>query len=441
MKQILVLGAGRSSIQLIHYLLSQAEEKQWRIVVADMNISLAQSILNNSAFGLAVELDVHNVKTLEQFVIDSELVVSLLPPFLHEQVARICINLRKNLITASYVSDEMQKLKSQAEVAGITILMECGLDPGIDHMSAMQVIDDIKKKGGKIVAFESFAGGLLAPESELNNPWQYKFTWNPSNVIGAGRGTVKFLQEGKYKYIPYQRLFRRTEIIQLPHFGYFEGYGNRDSLKYRSIYGLEDIRTIYRGTLRRPGFCKSWDTFVQLGATENNYEVEGVEDMTHRDFINSFLFYNPHDSVELKLAHYMNLEIDGQEMFKLKWLGLFDREKIGLEKGTPAQILEHILKKKWTMTPTEKDMIVMYHKFEYELNGKKERKNKYSVILGEADEKTAMSKTVGLPLGIAAKLILEKKIERKGVIIPTTPDIYNPVLKELEAYGIHFLDN
>ncbi|MEM9389405.1 MAG: saccharopine dehydrogenase C-terminal domain-containing protein, partial [Bacteroidota bacterium] len=244
-----------------------------------------------------------------------------------------------------------------------------------------------------------------------------------------------FIQEGKYKFIPYHKLFRRTEQVHIPGYGYFEGYANRDSLKYLDVYGLRGIHTIYRGTFRKPGFCRAWDVFVQLGATDDTYQMQGVEDMTHRDFINSFLSYNPHDSVELKLAHYMGLDIDGPEMHRLKWVGVFDDELIGLDAGSPAQILEHILKKKWTLSTDDCDMIVMWHKFEYLENGVKREINSTLIAQGDDAMNTAMSKTVGLPVGIAAKLILKGEITLSGVHIPIKPEIYSPVLKELNELG------
>jgi saccharopine dehydrogenase (NADP+, L-glutamate forming) len=440
MKKILVLGAGRSSTDLIGYLSKEGVKGQWEVMVADYFLGMAEEKTAGFSNASASHFDVHNVSATEKLLSQSDLVISLVPADLHVLVAKACLKMNKSLLTASYVTDEMRKLDQEAKEKGISIIMECGLDPGIDHMSAMKIIDEIRGKGYVIRGFESFTGGLLSPESETSNPWEYKFTWNPRNVVLAGQGTVKFIQEGKYKYIPYHRLFRRTEIIQIPEYGFFEGYGNRDSLKYRSVYGLEEIQTLYRGTLRRPGFCKSWDIFVQLGATENNYQMDHVDKMTHRDFINSFLSYNPHDSVELKLAHYLNLDLEGQEMHKLKWLGLFDHEPVGLKKGSPAQILEHILQKKWGMNSEDKDMIVMWHKFNF-LEGSKEHElHAHMIVKGTNRVHTAMSKTVGLPLGITARLLLEGKINRKGVLLPIYQDIYLPVLKELEINGIVFVE-
>jgi len=257
----------------------------------------------------------------------------------------------------------------------------------------------------------------------------------------AGQGAVKFLQEGRYKYIPYQKLFRRTEVIHIPKYGYFEGYANRDSLGYREVYDLGNIKTMYRGTLRRKGFCRAWNVFVQIGATDDTYELAGVNEMTHRQFMNSFLSFNPNDSIELKLAHYMSLDMESEEMHKLKWLGMFEDELIGLDKGTPAQILEHILKKKWTLNSEDRDMIVMWHRFRYQINGESKEMHATLVAIGDDEENTAMAKTVGLPMGIAAKLIMEGKIQQKGVKVPINREIYKPVLEELvQKFGIDFIE-
>ena len=440
MNRILVLGAGRSATSLITYLLKASEANDWKVTVADYALQLAQEKIGDHANAEAVAFNINNESERDALVSDHDVVISMLPARFHVAVAEACLDFDKHLITASYVSEDMKALHEQAEEKGLLFLNECGLDPGIDHMSAKKVIDMIREKGFDLRAFESFTGGLLAPNPAVDNPWQYKFTWNPRNVVLAGQGTVKFIQEGRYKYIPYHKLFRRIEMIHIPGHGYFEGYANRDSLLYLDVYGLRGIKTLYRGTLRKPGFCKAWNIFVTLGATDDSYLMEGVKNMTHRQFINSFLSYNPNDSVELKLAHYLGLDLDGPEMHKLRWLGLFDETPVGLQKGTPAQLLEHILKKKWTIEPDEKDQIVMWHLFDYEDGDKIKRVRSAMVATGEDAAETAMSKTVGLPLGIATKLLLQGKIQARGVCIPITPEFYNPILDELEALGFHFIE-
>lgn len=436
MKKIFLIGAGKSASTLIDYLLKNAEANQWKLIVADMDFDLAKSKITN-AHGEAVQLDISNQELLEKYISDASIVISMLPAFMHTNVAHLCLKYKKSMVTASYVSDAMQSLNNEVKEAGIIFLNEIGLDPGIDHMSTMQLLDELRNKGAYITGYESFCGGLLAPESE-DNPWKYKFTWNPRNVVmAASGGAVKFLHGGKYKYIPYHKVFRRTEVIDIEGLGEYEGYANRDSLKYLQAYGLEGVQTMYRGTLRRVGFSKSWDVFVQLGATDDTYIIEGSDKMTHRDFINSFLLYHPTDSVETKLCMFLKLDIDSDEMRKLTWLGMFSNEPIGLNKpSTPAQILQHILEKKWTLQKEDKDMIVMWHKINYVENGLNEELHSTLVVKGDDHIHTAMAKTVGLPLAIAVKLILNGKIKDTGVHIPTIKSIYEPVLEELKLNGI-----
>ena len=440
MNQIFLIGAGRSSNYLINFLLNEAETHDLHLLVGDVDVELAESKIQGHPRGKAIQFDIQNDSVAEKHIGEADLVISMLPPKFHSVVGQHCLEKGKNLLTASYNTPEMMELDEQAKEKGLLFLMEMGLDPGIDHMSAMKVLHELEEGGYVIHAFETFTGGLLAPH-ENDNPWNYKFTWNPRNVVTAGQGIVKFIQEGRFKYIPYYRLFRRTERIFIPGHGYFEGYANRDSLKYREIYGLEDVKTLYRGTLRRPGFSRAWNNLVQLGATDDQYEMEGLESMTHREFTNSFLPFNPHDSVELKFAHYLNLDIQGEEMFMLQWLGLFEDQKIGIKEGSPAVVLEHILKKKWTMGAEDRDMIIMFHKFVYHEKGKEDEKrelNSHMVVLGEDETNTSMAKTVGLPLAVAAKLIMADKINAKGVCLPITKEIYKPVLEELGKVGITF---
>lgn len=440
MKNIFLIGAGRSTISLIQYLSELAVSEGLQIIVGELNIDYAKERIGDLPNCKAVEFDVTNDIQRVSKISDADVVISMLPAHMHVPVAKDCIALKKPMVTASYVSKEMKALDADAKEAGVLILNEIGVDPGIDHMSAMKVIDDIKNAGGKMLQFESFTGGLIAPESD-DNPWNYKFTWNPRNVVLAGAGgAVKFIQEGKYKYIPYHQLFRRTEIIEVDGYGSFEGIANRDSLAYRETYGLHDIPTLYRGTLRRPGYSRAWDVFVKLGATDDSYVIEDSENMSHREFINLFLAYNPNDSIELKLMHYLRIDADDDIMHKLKWLGIFDDTKIGLKEATPAQILEHILKQKWSMKPDDKDMIVMHHIFGYELNGEKKQIESGMVTKGKDKDNTAMARTVGIPVGIGVKMILNKTIRATGVRVPVTPDIYEPVLKELENYDIKFTE-
>jgi saccharopine dehydrogenase-like NADP-dependent oxidoreductase len=439
MKRILVLGAGFSTTSLIRYLLEQSVKYDWQVTLGDIDLIRARKKIEGHPNGVAVTFDIFDEEQRDLFISSSDIVISMLPARMHQLVASCCLKYRKNLVTASYVSEEIKQLDEQVRKLGILFLNEVGLDPGIDHMSAMKMINRIKAEGGKLNIFESYTGGLVAPGSD-NNPWRYKFTWNPRNVILAGQNGARFLHNGKFKYIPYHKIFQRYEIIKVLDLGEFEVYPNRDSLKYKNEYGLDEISTMFRGTIRRTGFCDAWDALIQIGATDDSYVVEFPGEMTYRDFTNSFIAYNITDPLETKLARYLNIPQDGEVMKKLEWLGLFDRKPVGIKNLTPARILQHLLQDKWKLDPGDKDMIVMQHQFEYLLENKPKRIVSSLVVIGKDGHETAMSVTVGLPVGIAVKLILQGKIISTGVIIPTNQEFYNPILEELEEYGIRFIE-
>jgi saccharopine dehydrogenase (NAD+, L-glutamate forming) len=439
MKTILQIGAGKSTSYLIKYLAEQAGKQNFKYIIADINLDLARNVTGDNDAIVLVDLNIFDEQKRRKLISKSDIVISMLPARFHTEVAKDALNYGKHLVTASYVSDEMKSMEHEVVDKGLVFMNEIGLDPGIDHMSAMKVINNIKGQGGKMIFFESFTGGLVAPESD-DNLWHYKFTWNPRNVVLAGQGgAAKFLQAGTYKYIPYQKLFTRTEFLEIDGYGLFEAYPNRDSLKYQSVYGLEDVRTFFRGTIRRVGFSRAWNIFVQLGMTDDSYVMENSENMTKRDFLNAFLPYSPYDSVETKLRVHTGIEQNDEIWFKLEELELFDNtKKIGLKNATPAQILQKILEEKWTMKPEDKDMIVMYHKFGFDLKGEKKQIDSQLVVIGENQTFTAMAKTVGLPVGIAAIGILNGRIHKPGVHIPVDREVYEPVLDELEKYGIIF---
>ena len=439
MKNILIIGAGKSSSALVKYLLDTSDKENLFLTIGDISTENAHKLINNHQNATAIVLDVFDKKQREEQIQKADLVISMLPARFHLDVAKDCIAFNKHMVTASYISDEMKALDAEAKKKGLVFMNEIGLDPGIDHMSAMQIIDRIKDAGGKMLLFESFCGGIVAPESD-NNLWNYKFTWNPRNVVLAGQGgAAMFIQEGTYKYIPYHKLFRRSEFLEVKGNGKFEAIANRDSLKYRSVYGLDDIPTMYRGTIRKVGFSRAWNIFVQLGMTDDSYTIEESENMSYRDFINLFLAYSPSDSVELKLRSYLKIDQDDVMWEKLIELDIFNpTKKIGLKNATPAQMLQNILEESWTLDENDKDMIVMQHLFGYELNGERFQIESSFVVLGENQTYTAMSKTVGLPVGIAAVNILKGKIKTPGVQIPISKEVYEPILKELEAHGIIF---
>jgi len=439
MRKILVIGSGKSSSYLIKYFLDKAEAEQLQITIGDINTNNADALIGNNTHANAITLDVFDEQSRAEAIKNADIVVSMLPARFHIEVAKDCIKYGKNMVTASYVSKEMQALDEEAKAKGLIFMNEIGVDPGIDHMSAMQVINRIRDKGGKIILFESFTGGLVAPESDTNL-WNYKFTWNPRNVVVAGQGSAaKFLQEGKYKYIPYNRLFRRTEFLEIDSYGRFEAYANRDSLKYQHTYGLDKAKTLYRGTMRRVGFSRAWQMFVLLGMTDDSYTIDDSENMSYRDFVNAFLPYSPTDSVELKFRHQLKIDQDDIVWDKLEELNVFnDSKMVELKKATPAQILQKILMDSWALDKDDKDMIVMYHKFGYEIDGEKRQIDATMVSIGEDQTYTAMAKTVGLPVAIATLLILNKQITTPRVQIPIRKEVYEPILKELKKYGVVF---
>ena len=441
-RKILVVGAGKSTSYLLDYFLDKATTENLHITIGDLDpYTLPDTIKNHLSCSL-LKLDIFNGEARSQAIQNCDIVVSMLPARLHIKVAEDCVAHEKHMVTASYVNEELKALDPKVKEKGLVFMNEIGLDPGIDHMSSMQIIDRIRAKGGKILLFESFCGGLVAPESD-NNIWNYKFTWNPRNVVVAGQGGVaKFLQEGTYKYIPYHKLFRRTEFFDIEGYGRFEGYANRDSLNYREAYGLQNALTLYRGTMRRVGFSKAWNMFVQLGMTDDSYCIENSEGMSYREFANLYLPYSPTDSVELKMRHYLKIDQDDIMWDKLVELDLFNAQKtIPLKNATPAQILQKILEDSWTLAEDDKDMIVMYHKFGYELDGKKHQIDANTVVMGENRIHTAMAKTVGLPVAIATLMILNKKISAPGVQIPINKSVYEPILSELKEYGIVFKEH
>jgi saccharopine dehydrogenase-like NADP-dependent oxidoreductase len=439
MRSILIIGAGRSASSLIRYLLSKSESENLHLIVADLSLALAEKKTENHPNATPIALNIFDTDERKAAIESASIVISMLPAHLHIEIAKDCLRFKKHLVTASYISDAMQKLDEEVKKNNLIFMNEIGLDPGIDHMSAMKVIDEIRSKGGNMLLFESFCGGLVAPESD-NNLWNYKFTWAPRNVVLAGQGgAAKFIQEGTYKYIPYGSLFRRTEFLEVEGYGKFEAYSNRDSLKYRSIYGLDDILTLYRGTVRRVGFSKAWNMFVQLGMTDDSYSMEDSENMSYRQFTNSFLPYHPTDSVEIKMRLILKIDQDDIMWDKLLELDLFNPDKkVNLPNATPAQILEKILSDSWTLAPDDKDMIVMYHKFGYELYGEKTQIDSKMVCIGDDQTYTAMAKTVGLPVAMATLLILNGKITTPGVQLPIKREVYLPILKELEEYGVVF---
>ena len=496
MKTILLFGAGKSATVLIDYLIDNAAAEKWAIVVVDADLQLAKSKIAGSAYAKAVSFDITNTDERVQFIRSADIVISLLPPHLHIEVARDCVKLQKNLLTASYVDENIKELQAEIEKNKLFFLYEMGLDPGIDHMSAMQLIDHIHANGGTITSFKSHCGGLVAPESD-DNPWHYKISWNPRNIIMAGKAGALYRENGEEKKQVYEELFTADRLVDIPELGFLSWYPNRDSLSYTSLYGLENTATFIRTTLRHPDFMYGWKNIIELKLTDETpqYETDGktlqqvfkehMDKNGFGDWINQKLTErfaetkgmlenlmqlmeaeNEADKVgETMPGSFMTADENGnlQEveidtvknnaaaflaskmheanltLKQLFFLGLDDEEtKVNKGMCSPADILQFAVEKKLGLRPYDKDMIVMLHEIVYSTGSQQSAVSSSLVVKGENSLRTAMAKTVGLPLGIATKLILNGKIKMTGLHIPTSKQIYQPVLKELELLGVKF---
>ncbi len=435
MKNILILGAGKSSLVLIKYLSKLSENFNFKIKVAALDISyFLNNPLNNV---LPIVLNINNMDQLNKNIIDSYLVVSMLPSSMHFKIAKTCSNIGKNLITASYLTPEIKKLNAEFLRKNAFLLMEMGLDPGIDHMSAMKIIDKLESNYD-IKSFESYTGGLLTPNSKSYNPWNYKFTWNSKNVVLAGSQGATYLENNKEVKLSYNEIFNKINLIEIPELGFFEGYANRDSIKYIDIYNLKKIKTIFRGTLRNRGFCSAWDLFIKLGLTDDKIFVQKPYNMTYNNFLKSKVLTNDEGEIKELLSSKFNIKKNSLEMRCLDWLELFSDKLIRIKRGTYADVLENILYKKWKMKKNETDRVIMLHRFKYFKNKKLKNLMSYFYMDGKNQTETAMAHSVGLPIGIFIKLFLMNKVNLKGIHLPIKKEIYNPILNELNSLGINF---
>lgn len=437
MQTILVAGAGKSSIYLIHYLLSNARSNKWKVIVADGDKQAITDKLKGSPYGEAAVIDITSAAEREPLVARADIVVSLMPPHLHIHLAHDCLKYKKNLITSSYISDDMRAMDAAVKEAGLMFMCEMGLDPGIDHMTANKIIDGIHRVAGTIIGFKSYCGGLIAPESD-DNPWHYKFSWNPKNVVTAGLGGAKYLHNGKDVEVPYEHMFEHNKKIKVEGVGGLAYYPNRDSLKYLDIYHIPEIKTFLRATLRYPAFCKGWQAIILLGLTDQQdmFETQGY---TYASWLRMKMGYSGNDSLQQHVAEKLSLRDDDKVISMLEWLGLFDEKPLVAGKYSSADILLTLLLDKWQMAPEDKDMVVMQHEVEYMHKGRKITLTSEMTIIGENREYSAMAKTVGLPMAILAKLVLNKRIvPPTGVLMPVMPAIYRPVLNELAHHDIVF---
>jgi len=443
MKNIFIIGAGYVASALIKYLLERAQQHDWQIWVGDLNEQLAIEKIGDHPNAKSIQFNVKDDEQREKWISQCDVVVSLLPASMHHIPAETCLKFNKHLITASYVSKQLKAFEKEAESKGLLFMSEMGLDPGIDHMVIMNLIEEIENKGGKITSLRSFTGGLIAPESDTN-PWKYKFTWAPRNVVLAGQGTAQYKKNGRLKYVPYNRLFQLYDEFEIEGYGKFEGYANRDSLNYMPKYSLENIPTFIRGTLRKEGFCDAWAQLVKLGLTDDSFPIIGSQHLTYNELISSFLpNIGSTDKNQLinRLSQFLEIPEDGSIMQKLAWLELFDNRSIELTDATPAQILQDLLEEKWALQPEDKDLIVMTHLFEYEMEGNIQKLTSTLAYEGQHAKDTAMGRLVGVPLAIMTKLLLTDQVNLIGIKIPIYPQVYKPALKELEEYGVTFKDS
>lgn len=436
MKNILLLGAGMVARPLVRYLLDQDD---FRIVVASRTLSKAENLISNHPRGKAQQLNVTNTEALRKLVSSSDLVISLLPYVHHIKVANYSIEYRKPMVTTSYVSGEMQALNRKAEEAGIIVLNEIGLDPGIDHMSAMKIIHSVQNKGGKIISFCSYCGALPAPEA-ATNPFRYKFSWSPRGVVLAAKNEAKYLKNGQEINVPWRQLFEDYATITIEGLGDLEVYPNRNSLQYIKKYGISSTQTMFRGTLRYPGWCETWKNLGKLGFLDK--EEKDMRGLSYKEFVELLIhritqIKSPQENTKLTVANYLQIDENSPVMEKFEWLGLFSEEQLPLERGSALDVLADRLLEKLKYEEGERDMVVLHHEFigEYP-EGQKDRITSTLIDYGKPGGDTAVARTVALPAAIGSKLILQRKIDFKGVYIPTIPSIYEPILKELEEQGI-----
>lgn len=435
-KRIILFGAGRSATYLIQYLLDHAQTEGWQIVLADSNTEVAMSKLGGHPDGSAVGCDINDADKRGELIASSDFVISMLPAFLHILVAKDCLKYGKDMATASYLSDELKEMESEIAAKGLVFANELGLDPGLDHMSAMKIFDEIRRKGGTITSFKSYTGGLVAPKND-DNPWHYKISWNPRNVVLAGQCTSQYLEDGNVRYVPYHKLFRISEDVKVPGYGTYSMYVNRDSIKYIDLYGLEGIKTMIRGTFRGENYCEAWSVLIDLGLTDNSTRMSLDKDFTLEEYIKGFLEGSGKD-YKSRIEATIGRKISDRTFEQIQWLGLFSEEICSLRHPTPAEILEHVIVRKWVLKPGDKDLVIMQHEIEYILAN--QTHTLYSTLyhIGIDDLHTAMSELVGLPLAIYTKLRLRGQFGPPGCIIPTSEELYMPILSELEDMGIKF---
>ncbi len=435
MKRILVFGAGKSSTALIDYFIENALAMQWLVVIADANLQSILKKIDGRASAEALQLDIFDEATRGEEIAKADFVISLLPPALHIHVAKDCVSLGTSLVSASYVSEEIQQLDYEAQKSGVLLMNELGADPGIDHMSAMEIIERLRDDGAEITSFQSYCGGLIAPESDTN-PWHYKVSWNPWNIVRAGSGGADFLMNGNVYHRKYEQLYKESNLVDIPNYGTVAAYPNRDSLKYIDTYALKNAHTVLRATLRHPDFVEAWSLLIDLGITAE----EPVIDIANRTYQQWFLETSKHipgGNLQEKLMH---LNASKKAIELIAYLQLNSLEPIPLEGKLPAgKVLQEIIERVWRLQPEDKDLLIFHHDIEYAISDHAHQIESTLTVKGDNAEDTAMAKCVGLPLAIFTKLFLTGEIKGlKGVQIPTDRLVYKPILAELKQFGILF---
>ncbi|HET9058261.1 MAG TPA: saccharopine dehydrogenase C-terminal domain-containing protein [Chitinophagaceae bacterium] len=442
MKKILLFGAGKSATVLIEYLIKEGETNNWFLIVADASEEIIESKTKKATNTQAVQLDISDETKRKQLIAGADIVISMMPAHLHFIIAKDCVALKKNLLTASYVDEAIRSLEQEIENNNLLFLCEMGLDPGIDHMSAMQIIHKITDNGGVVTSFKSHCGGLIAPESD-NNPWHYKISWAPRNVVLAGTAGAVYKNKGNTTRLSYKEVFEHCPLITVPTLNQLAWYPNRDSLSYIPLYKLDSAETFIRTTLRYPSFCRGWNNIVHLGLTDTNDMAQIENCNTYEEWFNKKLFFI--EKKEMNKEQYFELYVEEAYRKELReqfdYLGLYDKKKLPDAFSCSADILQKAVETKLIMQPDDKDMIVMLHEIEYKTGNRQSAINSCLIVKGKDNLHTAMAKTVGLPLAISAKLILQNKIPLTGLHIPVVKEIYEPVLNELQKHGIVFSEH
>jgi len=434
MKKVLILGAGFVVKPIVNYLLQHG----FYVTIASPMKPRADEILQNHPNGIAIDWSMEDTDRLDEMVMDHDLTVSLLPYVFHLQVAHVCLKHKKNMVTTSYVKPEMQALNEEAKTAGIIILNEVGLDPGLDHMSAMRIIDKIHEKGGKVDEFYSICGALPAPEA-ANNPFKYKFSWSPKGVIMAGNNDAKYLHNGKVVDIPTEKLFHNPTKIKFDTVGEMDVYPNRDSISYIEIYGIPEAKTMYRGTIRYPGWCETIDAMKQLGMI--GYEKYHLEGMSYADLTALLISSVKTDNIREQVAKKLGLDVESQAINAMDWLGLFDTEKMNRQIDSPFDVTSDLMIGKMALGNNERDMVLMQHLFKASYpDGTSEVIRSLMLDYGTPATDTSIARTVALPAAIAVELILNERIQTKGICRPTIPEIYQPILDKLDGLDIKMVE-